>query len=192
MDFFDMTEEDMDKCFDEVFKRNKDKILEMFIKEIEELKNKETKQHKSLSDYRVYEELEKNNSYKFINHNNYIDTYNWCNDKTDKTFLSYGNVYSIDTPDELLEREIKKRKLWFNLEKHLKENNCLATSEDWKDSIKPKFCIRYSHRTDSYVIDYYNDFEIKTIYSTNEDVMQEYMNTLTKEDIKIMFDVNIY
>lgn len=147
------------------------------------------KQHKSLSDYRCYKELESREEYKYISSLYTIEQAKWNLSWFDEENLTVGNIYSIDTPNELLEREIKKRQLWFALEKHLKEKGCLATSEDWKDKEKEKYYIFY---------DYYdNEFDIgdnlfckdNVIYSTDKVALYNYMKTLTTEDIKIMFDV---
>lgn len=168
------------------------KHIEELKKQVEELKEiakQDKKEHKSLSDYRCYEELEKDQEYKYIDSVNYIDTHYWDNDKADKKLFSYGNVYSIDTPNELLEREIKKRQLWFDLEKHLKENNCLATNEDWKELTRAKHNFYYDYVNDEVLIDDDCCWKVNTIYSTDKKVLENYMNTLTNEDIKIMFDV---
>lgn len=155
----------------------------------EELKKKENKEHKSLSDYRIYKPLKIGEEYKNISVYNNILKFGWSNGESDEIVSSYGNIYSIKTPDELLEREIKKRQLWFALEKHLKENNCLATSEDWKDENKYKYFVYFDCCDETFGTDCECAVRYNTIYSKSENVLRNYMDTLTTEDIKIMFDV---
>ncbi len=162
-------------------------------KQLEELKQEiakqDKKEHKSLSDYRCCRELEDGKPYKYISYANYINDYYWHNDETDKELLSYGNIYTIDTPNELLEREIKKRQLWFALEKHLKEKGCLATNEDWKDENISKYCVYYDFMLEVIEIHEWTIQKTNTIYSINKEVLENYMDTLSEEDIKIIFDV---
>lgn len=169
------------------------KELEKQLEELkQEISKQDKKEHKSLSDYRVYEELGQDDRYKYIDFpTERIIEIIWEYDKFDNGEFKVGNVYSIDTPNELLERELKKRQLWFNLEKHLKEEGCLATSEDWKDEEKMKYSISYDIGSKTY--DAYNCTSHKdnTIYSTDNEVLENYMNTLSEEDIKIMFDVEV-
>lgn len=155
----------------------------------EELNKKETKQHKSLSDYRVYENLPYGTNFKCLNGRGRIYYDAWENSDTNNDCLELGNIYANDTPNELLEREVKKRQLWFALEKHLKENNCLATSEDWKDESKLKHFVCFNYSNKSFEISCNSNRKDNTIYSTDIIVLKNYMNTLTNEDIKIMFDV---
>lgn len=164
-----------------------EKQLEELKKEIQKQNKKE---HKSLSDYRYYEKKFKlGEQCKIITSCDEIEISKMWDGDFDNIQFRKGNIYSIGTPDELLEREIKKRQLWFALEKHLKENNCLATNEDWKDVEKPKDYVYYDYQSDH--IKYETKWWCKenTIYSTDEEVLTNYMKTLTEEDIKIMFDV---
>lgn len=169
------------------------KHIEKLKKQVEELKEiakQDKKEHKSLSDYRCYEELKFDTKYKFIDTTNkvvtnYFDNYY----ERDVRQLNCGNAYSGDTPNELLEREIKKRQLWFELEKHLKENNCLATNEDWKNRERHKCTVHYDYDYKRVYFESRITKKTNTIYSTNENVLENYMNTLSEEDMKIMFDV---
>ena len=119
-----------------------------------------------------------------------IEGKDWHNDKIDKELLSCGNVYSIDTPNTLLENEIKKRELWFELERFLKENNCLATNEDWKNEHIDKYYVLYNYKDEEYEVCWGWFNKKNDIFSTNEEVLENYMNTLSEEEIKIMFDIN--
>ena len=165
-------------------------------KQLEELKQEilkqDKKEHKSLSDYRIYEYLGYGEEYKYISFYNKIEKTSWYDtngDNFDEIQVKKGNVYSIDTPNELLEREIKKHQLWFALEKHLKENNCLAIDRDFTQDNKKKYFITFSRIRKCIEICANFTTKINTIYSTNEDILSNYLNTLSEEDIKIMFDV---
>lgn len=164
--------------------------LEKQLKELkQEIAKQDKKEHKSLSDYRCYEELKYGEDYTFITTANKVESNSWDDNNAEREFLSVGNIYSIDTPNELLEREKKKRQLWFELEKHLKENNCLASNEDWKDTNMIKYYVCYNCNANEYTLDTWYHLKVNTIFSTNKEVLKNYMNTLSEEDIKIMFDV---
>lgn len=166
-------------------------------KQLEELKQEiakqdkkqDKKEHKSLSDYRVYERLGEDTEYKIFDDCNEVMECIWNDSEFDEARLTIGNVYSYNTPNELLEREIKKRQLWFELEKHLKENNCLATNEDWKYRCADKYCVDYDLSDESFYIEVGTVIKCNNIYSTDEETLKDYMKTLSEENIKIMFDV---
>ena len=167
------------------------KELEKQLKELKkEIAKQDKKEPKSLSDYKVYEPLKKGEIYKYINGLNIRDLHMYANADSDKSYLYSGNVYLPNTPEKLLKRECKKRQLWFGLEKHLKENNCLASSEDFKiGNATEKFSCYYSFLNGTFIINSSYDCKANTIHSTEIIELENYMNTLSEEDIKIMFDV---
>lgn len=164
--------------------------LKKQVEELKEIAKQDKKEHKSLSDYRVYEKLKDGEKYKTFDKYNEIMEEIWSSADLNIAQFKIGNVYSIDTPNELLEREIKKRQLWFALEKHLKEKGCLATSEDFKFCDMKKYFIVYDFSTNTLVIEINFTYKSKTIYSTDFEVLKNYMDTLSEEDIRIMFDVD--
>lgn len=190
MNILKMTDEEINDFVDKLWNKKKEEMVEFFKKEIGEIAKQDKKEPKSLSDYRCCKELGRDDTYKYISDLNEINTCIWDNEyEEDEYRLSVGNVYSIGTPDELLERELKKRQLWFALEKHLKEKGCLATDEDWKDKKRYKFIARFDYSKNTFLIDWQKCWKTNVIYSTNGKTLENYMNTLSEEDIKIMFDV---
>ena len=93
-------------------------------KQLEELKQEiakqdkkqDKKEHKSLSDYRFYEKKFKfGEQCKIITSCDEIEISKIWDGDFDNIQFRKGNIYSIDTPNELLARELKKRQLWFAL-----------------------------------------------------------------------------
>lgn len=192
MNILKMTHEEIKDFVDKLWNEKKEEIVDFFKKEIEEISKQDKKEYKSLSDYKFYKRPMQNYEYKYIDNFGDIETAIWYNDDCfSQSHLSVGNVYSIDTPNELLQREIKRHQLWFGLEQYLKEHDCLVTNEDWKDVEKMKYTVSYDIEHGCYDTCSCTTHKDNTIYSTCWEVLENYMDALLKEDVKIMFDIDI-